>query len=192
MGLFWVMTQQVLFCGFKYVYDYICKGEKTDVGRLLAANIAFFAFFAYVCFEEELGFSLIWGFLIMTPIYDLYQWGMCIFVCCSMIAFDLLVVLYIYRIVRVFRKGPGAARPTLLGDIVVVSAVALLGGTYYYDSVRASLALGFTMDEYFWVGRFFIQIANFCYAGLETAGAILFYLLLKKLKARKELPKDVA
>ncbi len=50
--------------------------------------------------------------------------------------FDLLVVLYIYRIVRVCRKGAGAARPTLPRDIAAVSAVALLGGTYYFYSVR--------------------------------------------------------
>lgn len=185
MGFFWIATQQILFCGVKYAYDTIARKGGAKLKLLVGANIAFFVFFAYVCFERELGFWVFWGSLITTTRYNLYQWGMCIFVCSSMILFDVLIALYIYRIVRVVRKGLAAARPTFAGDVVAGGIVALLGATYYFDSVRASLALGFSMDEYFWIGRFFIQVSNFFYAAFETFSAVMFLTLLKKLKERK-------
>lgn len=185
MGLFWVLIQQFCFVCIKYAHDDIVKGDG-GAKRLAISQALVFAALGVFCFERELGIGIISESLLSERI-DYFPWSVRIAICGAMILFDSLLVLYFWRIVKVYRRGLSAAHATLPGDMAVLGFVLLLCCGYIRASIGASETFGFYMDHYLWIGRFFIQISNFFYIGLEVGGAILFWLFLKQLKADEGL-----
>lgn len=178
MGLFWVAIQQFCFTCIKYAHDDIVKGRAAAM-RLVLSQLFLFLLLAAYCFERELGIGF--SYILCTPRIDVFPWSVRIVICGAMILFDSLLVLYFWRIVRVYQRGLEAARPTFVGDLGVVAFVLFLSGGYVLASVGAADRLGLAMLQYMWIGRFFIQISNFFYIGLEVGGALLFWFFLKHL-----------
>lgn len=114
---------------------------------------------------------------------DYFPWGVRISLCAAMVLFDSLLVLYFSRIVRLYRKGLSAARPTLPGDALLCSLVAVTAAGYIWLSISAASRFGLSMEEYMWIGRFFVQLCNFSYIALEALGALLFLLFLRRLRS---------
>ena len=183
MGLFWVLIQQFCFVCIKYAHDDIVGGRGRVV-RLAVTQVALFLVLLVFCFERETGLVFLSKMLAKSSV-DYYPWAVRIAICSAMILFDALLVLYFWRIVRVYRGGLLVARDTLKGDFAVAVFVLLLGAGYVSCSVGASEHLGFAMRQYMWIGRFFIQLANFFYIALEVGGAVLFWLFLRKLLDRR-------
>ena len=189
MGLFWVMVQQFCFACLKYAHDNILGTVK--IKKLLASHVIIFALLVLFCFEYELGIGFFSEWLIIGGI-DYYPWAVRVTLCGAMIVFDSLLVLYFARIVRLYRRGPDAARTTWPADFAVVVFAALLCCGYLYASITSAERLRFDMDEYIWIGRFFITISNFFYIGLEVGGAFLTWSFLRQLLLDKgEAPGDV-
>lgn len=184
MGIFWVLIQQSCFVCIKYAHDDIVRGRGRVV-RLVATQAVLFLALLALCFERETGLVFLSKVLARPPV-DYYPWAVRIAICSAMILFDALLVLYFWRIVRVYRGGLAVARDTLKGDFAVAAFVVLLGAGYVACSVGASERLGFAMRQYMWIGRFFIQLSNFFYIALEVGGAILFWLFLRKLLDRRD------
>lgn len=178
MGLFWVMVQQFCFTCLKYAHDNIIGTGKTV--KLLITQILTLAILIAYCFETELGSGYIKNLLFINGV-QFYAWTARVIICGVMILFDWLLVLYFARIVRLYRRGVVAASPTLPGDLAAITFVAALCCAYLYLSITSSLRLGFDMDQYNWIGRFFIQISNFFYIALEVGGAIMAWLFLKQI-----------
>ena len=178
MGLFWVMVQQFCFTCLKYAHDNIVGTGKTV--KLLITQLLVLVILVVFCFETELGSGYLEDVLEINDI-DLYAWVVRVTICGVMILFDWLLVLYFARIVRLYRRGIAAASPTLRGDLMAIVFVAVLCCAYLYLSITSSLRLGFDMDQYNWIGRFFIQISNFFYIALEVGGAVLAWFFLKQI-----------
>jgi hypothetical protein len=183
MGVFWVFVQQVCYVCVKYAHDDIA-GRVGGVSRLIATQICAFLALLTFCFLRELGFDGATSVFRMTR-FDAYPWATRIAICSAMILFDLLLVIYFARIVRIYRRGLSAARPTLPGDVAALAAVVLLGAGYFGLGTAATERFAFTMRQYVWIGRFFIQISNFFYVGLEVGGALLFWFFLKRLRTER-------
>ena len=179
MGLFWVTVQQFCFACLKYAHDGIVL-EGGRGGRLIASQLSAFALLSAFCFELELGIGLASKALLIGGT-DYYPWAARITLCGTMILFDALLVLYIARIVRVYRHGLSSARPTLPGDMAVLASVAALCCGYMYFSITAAQRLGFDLDTYLWIGRFFIQISNFFYITLEVGGVLVIWSFLRQV-----------
>lgn len=187
MGLFWVLVQQCCFVCIKYAHDDIARGDG-KAARLAASQVAAAALLAAFCFAREAGLPGAAAYLVRDG-GDYYPWSVRIALCGAMILFDSLLVLYFYRIVRIYRNGLAARRPTLPGDCAVLLSVAALCVWYVAASVGAAGRLGLDMWQYTWIGRFFIQISNFFYIALEVGGAVLFWRFYAKL--RQEASPDV-
>ena len=173
LGLFWVLVQQACFCGVKYVYEGLIPGGQGP-RRIVAAQLALFATLAVLCFEEELGL----GFLstaLKFGIKDFYPWAMRMALCSAMILFDALLLLYAFRIYRLYRHGLSAARPTLPVDAALTLFACVLCVAYTAGTIHATLARNISMKVYMWMGRAFIQVSNFFYVPLEITGAVLLY-----------------
>jgi len=145
-----------------------------------------FVLLVVFCFEYELGGGYLWRALYIKRV-DFYSWTVRITLCGAMILFDALLVLYFARIVRLYRYGLDSARSTLTVDLAIFAFVAILCCGYLYGSITSALRHGFNMDQYNWIGRFFIQISNFFYITLEVGGALLAWSFLKQLARDKSL-----
>jgi len=187
MGLFWVIVQQFCFTCLKYAHDNILGIVKT--WRLLFSQLLVLVILSAFIFSPELGSRYFWNALYINRVV-FFEWVVRVTLCGVMILFDALLVLYFARIVRLYRCGLASARPTLPVDLAVFTFVAVLCCGYLYESITSSLRLGFNMDQYNWIGRFFIQISNFFYIALEIGGAVLAWLFLKHLLRDKSLRSD--
>ncbi len=183
MGLFWVLIQQFCFVCIKYAHDDIVTGDGKGRHLLIQQGIVFFILI-FFCFQYELGFHQIPLTLFLNGT-EYFPWTVRIILCGAMILFDSLLVLYFFRIVRVYRYGLGAARPTKYGDLIVLVFVAVLCAGYLYASISASLNHNFSMAQYNWIGRFFIQLANFFYIALEVSGALMAWKFLQRLRTQE-------
>ena len=182
MSLFWVMVQQFCFTCLKYAHDNIVGTGKTRK-LLLTQLLAFVLLIAY-CFESELGNGYLRNALYINRVV-FYEWTVRVVLCGVMILFDWLLVLYFVRVVRIYRHGIASAPPTWPGDLAVFVFVSVLSCSYLYFSITSALHLGFDMDQYNWIGRFFIQISNFFYIVLEVVGAVFAWLFLKQVTRDK-------
>jgi len=178
MGLFWVGVQQFCFTCLKYAHDGILGIGNTK--RLVFIQLFSFVLLVLFCFEYELGSGYFWKTLRINKV-EFDEWVVRVILCGAMILFDALLVLYFARIVRIYRYGLSSARPTLTVDLIIFAFVVVLCFSYLYGSITSSLRLGFDMDQYNWIGRFFIQISNFFYITLEVGGAFLAWSFLKQL-----------
>lgn len=183
MGLFWVLVQQLCFVCVKYTYDDIVTGRGQRKRLAVQQGIVFFAM-VFFCFQYELGFSDI-PLALFIKGTEYFPWVVRITLCCAMILFDSLLLLYVFRIVRVYRYGLKTAHPTQRGDLIVLVLVTILLGSYIYTSVHTSVNHNFSMAQYNWIGRFFIQLANVFYVALEVSGALIAWKFLKHLKAQE-------
>ena len=178
MGLFWVGVQQFCFTCLKYAHDGIIGTVR--MRRLLIFQVISFALLSAFCFDPELWGGRLWNALLINGV-EFYEWTVRVALCGAMILFDSLLVLYFARIVRLHRHGLAAARPTLGADLAVAAFVTVLCCGYLYVSIASALRLRFDMDEYNWIGRFFIQISNFFYIALEVGGAFLAWSFLRRI-----------
>ena len=178
MGIFWVVVQQFCFTCLKYTHDNIVGTLK--IRRLLIYQLLALVLLVVYCFEYELGYGYLWKALRIRRV-EYYEWTVRVAICGVMILFDWLLVLYFARIVRLYKHGIAKARPTLPGDLAVFLFVAVLCCAYLYFSITSSLRLRFKMDQYNWIGHFFIQISNFFYIALEVLGAIFAWSFLKQV-----------
>lgn len=189
MGLFWVLIQQVCFGGIKYVYESLL--HPTQGARKYLLQQAFiFGVLCVLAFERELGVPFL-SSILTRPHGDFYPWAIRIALCGAMILFDSLLVLYIYRVYRLYRDGLTAAGPTWATDGAVVVAVVSLCVVYVWQSIEATAALNIPMANYRWIGRAFIQLSNFFYVPLESGAAVLLYLFWRALRKKREVRADV-
>lgn len=188
MGLFWVLVQQVCFCGVRYVYESLVPCGRS-ARRIAAPQAAVLVLLTILCFERELGIPFL-SSLLVFGLRDFWPWTMRIALCGAMILFDALLLLYTYRIYRIYRRGLQAAGPTLAGDAALTLLVLALCAGYAAGSIRATLAHDISMDDYTWIGRAFIQISNFFYAPLEIAGAALLWRFWRAVREDAEGGND--
>lgn len=189
MGLFWVLVQQACFCCVKYVYAGIVSGGGTAAfvrqrRRIAAVQIAAAASLVVLCFERELGVGGL-SRLLDLDAADFYPWAVRMALCAAMILFDALLLLYTFRIYRIYRHGLSAARPTLPADAALTAGVLALWALYEAGGIHAALSRGLTIDDYVWIGRAFIQISNFFYVPLEICGASLMYIFWRSVRDSK-------
>ena len=181
------MVQQFCFTCLKYAHDNILGTGKTR--RLLLFQLLTLVIFCAFIFSPELTNDYIRKALNIRRVL-FFEWAVRIAICGVMIVFDSLLVLYFARVVRLYSRGIASARPTLPADFAVVVFVAVLCCGYFYLSMDTSLRLRIHMDQYIWIGRFFIQISNFFYIALEIGGAVLAWSFLKHLKRDKSPRSD--
>ena len=179
MGIFWVGVQQLCFACLKYTHDDIVFGDR-KARKLLVFQLLAFALLVVLCFEYELRIAFLSEVMLIGE-NDYYPWTVRVALCGAMILFDALLVLYFMRIIRVYRRGLSSVKPTLPGDLAVLAFVAALCGCYMYCSIIAASRLGFDMNTYLWVGRFFIQISNFFYIALEVWGVFISWSFLRQV-----------
>jgi len=179
MCLFWIAVQQFCFACVKYAHDDIVSGAKT--WRIAASQAAALVLTVVFCFEPELNLSFP-SKLLLKGDMDYFPWVARIVLCGMMILFDALLMLYFYRIVRVYRRGLASARPTLPGDAALAALVTTLCCVYITAGIGASGRIGFDMSQYLWIGRFFIQISNFFYISLEAGGAFIMWTFLREAR----------
>ena len=188
LGLFWVLIQQGCFCGVKYVYEgLIPKGQ--SLRRIVAAQAAFFAVLVVLCFERELGLAFLSSALRFGD-RDFYPWAMRIALCSAMILFDALLLLCAFRIYRLYRRGLAAARPTLPADAALFLLTGALCVAYTAGIIHATLANDLPMDDFYWMGRAFIQLSNFFYVPLEITGALLLYRFWRAVQENVSRDRD--
>lgn len=185
MGLFWVLIQQICFCGLKWGYQRITK-EDAAFARFLFFQGMAFLLLCLVCFGRELSLPF-WGALLRYGEYDFYPWSVRILLCSSMILFDALIVLYFYRLLRLYEGQPLAEKSTLPKDLAVLFFVGSLCAFYLFFSMRAILRHSLTPWDFVWIGRFFIQISNLFYITFEVGGALLFWRFLKQTRSHRAL-----
>ncbi|GHV38796.1 hypothetical protein FACS1894187_18040 [Synergistales bacterium] len=174
MGLFWVLVQQVCFCGSKILYESLSRGS-ARVKRILFFQCAIFIAFCAVSFEWELGVPFL-SFALCIGERDFYPWAVRVILCSGMILFDALLTLYIYRIYRLCRDGERSFRPVFLWDFFVFFCIAALCVGFIAQSVSTTLVHDLDMDlEFTWLARAFVSFSNFFYVPLEAcAAAVLF------------------
>lgn len=180
--LFWTLVQIICFSCVKYAHDDIAFGTGRGV-RIAAVGGMTVLVLATASFLPELGFyaPLRWD----VGGVEYYAWAVRMSLCAAMMFFDLMIVLYFYRITRLYKKGLSAARGTFLVDVAVFTLFVVSAGVYICASTSASVRLGFSWMEYRWVGRFFVEMANFFYLALESAGAVLLWKFLAYLKEER-------
>ncbi|MDR3254269.1 MAG: hypothetical protein LBT31_01705, partial [Synergistaceae bacterium] len=128
-----------------------------------------------LAFERELGIAP-FSSLLQIRGRDFYPWAVRVALCCGMILFDALIVLYICRIGRVYRRGfSGSERPTWPGDATVSAAVILLCVAFVAQSVSTTLKHDLPFENYIWMERAFLPLSNFFYVSLEATGAIALF-----------------
>ncbi len=186
MGLFWVLIQQICFCGVGYVYGDLVRESFGRRDFFLRQGIFFFVL-CLLCFEKELGISLLSGALTIGE-RNFHPWAIRILLCSVMILFDALLLLYTWRIYRVCIRGRKAIRPTLPVDLCLVAGMAFLCVAYIRQSIDTALLHDLTMWNYTWLGRAFIQLSNFFYVPLEIAGAILLWFFRKTVRRSLAVP----
>ncbi|MDR1732959.1 MAG: hypothetical protein LBR61_12805 [Synergistaceae bacterium] len=180
MGLFWVLVQQICFCGARYLYEGLLSDR--SLRRFYAGQFVIALLFVCLCFERELGLPFFSSWLVVGT-RDFYPWAVRITLCGVMIAFDMLLLLHVYRVFRIYKRG--RVRFASWADGAIVAGTGLLCVVYIWRSIRATLAFNLSIDDYTWIGRAFIQFSNFFYMPLEIGAAFIFYAFLKTLRREK-------
>jgi len=180
--LFWLAVQQVCFACIKYAYGDIV-GTKATLRTEMARNVTLFSLIAVLSFMRDL-FPGTSGALFAANGTDYYPWAVRIFLCAAMVLFDSLLVLYFWRIVRVYKKG-AAARRTWPADALLVAFIFSAAAVYLYGSIGAAGRLGIPPEDYVRIGRFFVQVCNFSYIALESIGALLIASFLLGMRKRR-------
>ena len=188
LGLFWVLIQQGCFCGVKYIYEGLIP-DGQGLRRIVAAQVFFFAALTALCFERELGLALLSSALKYGD-RDFYPWAMRITLCSAMILFDALLLLYAFRIYRLYRRGLAAAGPTLPADAALALLTCALCVAYTAGAIHATLVRDIPMDDFYWTGRAFIQLSNFFYVPLEITGAVLLYRFWRTVRENTGRDKE--
>ena len=102
-----------------------------------------------------------------------------------MILFDALIVLYFYRLLRLYEGNPLREKSPVPKDLGVVFFVGSLFLLYTAFSIKTILRHELSMWDFVWIGRFFIQISNLFYITFEVGGALLFWRFLKRTRLEK-------
>jgi hypothetical protein len=150
----------------------------------MARNAALFSLIAALSFMRDLFPGTSCAFLAASGT-DYYPWGVRIFLCAAMVLFDSLLVLYFWRIVRVYKRGAAAVRRTWPADALLAALIFSAAAVYLYGSIGAAERLGLSSGEYVRIGRFFVQACNFSYIALESIGALLIASFLLGVKKRR-------
>lgn len=182
LELFWLAVQQFCFVWLKYAHDGAACGAGHGV-RLTAEQCMVFLAFAVFSFQPELGLNFMSRFYDLRGI-DYFAWIVRMTLCGAMVLFDALLVLYFSRLVRICRRGLPQDSSTLCGDLLLVLAVALPVIVYICAGIGASERHLFGWEQYMWVGRFFVALANCAYIALEGAAAVMFWRFVRKLEAQ--------
>lgn len=180
MGLFWVFIQQICFCGVGYVYGNLVhpdRGSQKFFGRQAIA----FLVLCLLCFERELGIPFLSSLLLLEE-GDFYPWAILIILCSAMILFDALLLLYTWRVYRVYRRGTRSIGRTFPVDLCFIVAVGTVCCMYIRRSIDVTLLYGLSGEEYIRIGRAFIQLSNFFYVPLEITGALLLYFFRRAVR----------
>ena len=185
MGLFWVLIQQICFSGLRWVYqDILEKG--TSIRRFFLLQMGCFFFLCLLCFGRELSLPF-FRTLLLVGERDFYPWSIRILLCSAMILFDALIVLYFYRLLRLYEGNPLQEKSAIPKDIAVLFFVSSLFLLYTVLSIQTVLRHNLSMWDFVWIGRFFIQISNLFYITFEVGGALLFWRFLKRTRSEKTL-----
>jgi len=180
--LFWLAVQQVCFACIKYAYGDIV-GTRATLRTEMARNVTLFSLIAALSFIRDL-FLGTSGALFTANGMDYYPWAVRIFLCAAMVLFDSLLVLYFWRIVRVYKKG-AAVRRTWPADALLAAFIFSAAAAYLYGSIKAAGRLCIPPEDYVRIGRFFVQVCNFSYIALESIGALLIASFLLGMRKRR-------
>ena len=183
LGLFWVLVQQSCFCVVKYVYEGLIPNGRS-LRYIVSLQLVFFAFLVLLCFEEELGLKFL-SLMLKTGRRNFYPWAVRVALCSAMILFDALLLLYGFRIYRLYKYGITALSSTLIIDFILTLSVFAVCVIYTACMIHAALARNISMNIYMWMGRAFIQFSNFFYVPLEITGAVLLYKFYKAVHENK-------
>ena len=183
MGLFWVLIQQICFSGLKWVYQDISE-KATSIRRLFLLQGGSFFLLCLLCFGRELSLPF-FPTLLLFGERDFYPWSVRILLCSAMILFDALIVLYFYRLLRLYEGNPLREKSPVPNDLGVVFFVGSLFLLYTAFSIKTILHHDLSMWDFVWIGRFFIQISNLFYITFEVGGALLFWRFLKRTRLEK-------
>ena len=179
--LFWVLIQQCCFCGVKYIYEGLIPNGQS-LKRIIMTQVIIFAVLVILCFEQELSIKFLSSMLIFGS-KSFYAWAMRITLCSAMILFDSLLLLYTFRIYKLYRGG--IVRPTFFADFMLTLFICVICFGYIAGSIHASLTQNISMKAYLWVGRAFVQLSNFFYVPLEISGAVLLYKFWRAVRDNK-------
>ncbi|MBP9626716.1 MAG: hypothetical protein KBF14_06470 [Synergistaceae bacterium] len=183
MGLFWVLIQQICFSGLKWVYQDISE-KGTSIRRSFLLQGGSFFLLCLLCFGRELSLPF-FPTLLLFGERDFYPWSIRILLCSAMILFDALIVLYFYRLLRLYEGNPLREKSPVPKDLGVLFFVGSLFLLYTAFSIKTILRHDLSMWDFVWIGRFFIQISNLFYITFEVGGALLFWRFLKRTRLEK-------
>ena len=153
-------------------------------------QIILFAVLVILSFEQELSIKFLSSMLIFGR-KNFYAWTIRITLCAAMILFDSLLLLYTFRIYKLYRCGLACVHSTIWADFAVTLFVCLICAGYIAGSIHASLTQRISMNAYLWVGRAFVQLSNFFYVPLEIAGAILLYKFYRAVHENKFVANEL-
>ena len=186
MGLFWVLIQQCCFCGVKYIYESLIPNGQS-LRRIVMTQLILFTGLVIICSEYELSIKFLSTALRFGDI-NFYPWAVRITLCSAMILFDSLLLLYAFRIYRIYKFGLSAVKPVLFTDLALTLSICIICAGYIACSIHAKFARNISMDSpqvYSQIGRAFIQFSNFFYVPLEITGALLLRKFYKAVRNNK-------
>ena len=183
LGLFWVLIQQCCFCMVKCVYEKLIPNGQ-GLRRIVLIQAFLFIILAILCFEQELSIKFLSSLLFFGR-RNFYPWAVRIILCSAMILFDALLLLYTFRIYKLYKFGLAAMRPVFPVDFALTLFICVICAGYISGTIHATLTRNISMNLYFWLGRAFIQFSNFFYVPLEIAGAVLLYKFYHSVRNNK-------
>lgn len=188
MALFWILVQQVCMSCIKWVYEDIA-GRTPRRARFLALNACFFAALIAMALDPQFGFHFISGNLppAVRAIYPRLNWN---FFCYVMLLLDGLLVLYGWRIYRLYMApAPVAPRPgvVLAQDALLVGAFTILFAGYHAGMIETVLHHTVRPVGIFAMQFFFVKIANFFYAAFEGILAVLLWRIYRRIRVGRDI-----
>ncbi|MBQ6774740.1 MAG: hypothetical protein IJP48_11875 [Synergistaceae bacterium] len=157
----------------KCVYEKLIPNGQS-LRRIVMTQVILFIILVILCFEYELSIKFLSSLLLFGR-RNFYPWSVRIILCSAMILFDALLLLYTFRIYRLYKFGFESLSPVFPVDLALTLIICLICSGYIAGTIHASLTRNISMRSYVWLGRAFIQFSNFFYVPLEITGAILLY-----------------
>lgn len=184
MVLFWILVQQICLCCIKWAYEDIL-GNSGVVKWFVAANVALFFCCVLFAFDSRLAVALVYESLPtgVRHIYDRLRWN---FFCSVMLILDGLLIMYGFRIYKLYMSQVPAVRPRLavgIGDFVAGGIFLVFFGVYHYGMASVAMSHRLSEVDLYAIQFFYIKIANFFYAFFEGTLAVLLWRVYRRIKS---------
>lgn len=186
MALFWILVQQVCLCYIKWAYEDM-MGRASRMRAYMALHGVFFVFLLSVGFDLLLGLDFVYGRLPEGALffYGRLKWN---FFCEVMLVLDALLVVYAWRMYRLYMREEGssleASSPMRVRawDIVVIVVFFAPFLWYHAGMTEAALRHGLDDEQVRTLQFFFIKVANFFYALFEGTAAVLLWRIYRLVR----------